>query len=242
MKNSEVNFFEYIGAEEQNLITSIVNFKSELELFLNLDKIYKEPLKRMQVSEEESIIPTLYYFVHFYLYFSVSCFLRCHISECLAAVRKAIDASLSAYKIILEPNTAEQYLNRDKYFLRIKDNIQRDIKGDSSKYPLAHSLIKMHDLCSEYGSHADFSTFSDRLLIKKDEIMFHYFQISRSIENNKFYLLVSLYVYLLIFLIFKIFIDSKLKIIDPVWEMEIQNLQSKLEELANRYRPSKRRK
>ena len=41
MKLGELNFLEYIGKEEQNLLTSIVNFKSEFDLFYQVDKIYQ---------------------------------------------------------------------------------------------------------------------------------------------------------------------------------------------------------
>ena len=102
MKIIEGNFLEYLGIEEQNLLTSIVNFRSEFDLFYNLDKIYQEPLNRLKVPEEKSLVPQLYRFVHFHLYFSISCLLRSHLSESLSSTRKAIDAALSAYKIILE--------------------------------------------------------------------------------------------------------------------------------------------
>ena len=58
-------------------------------------------------------------------------------------MRKAIDATLSAYKTILEPKYSEKYINRDKYFQFIKSNMQKEIKKNSSKYPLAHELIKI---------------------------------------------------------------------------------------------------
>ena len=94
MKLGEQNFLEYLGNEEQNLLTSIVNFKSEFDLFYNIDRIYQEPLKRLVVSSDDVVVPQLYLFVHFHLYFSMSCLLRSHLSETLSSLRKAIDASL----------------------------------------------------------------------------------------------------------------------------------------------------
>lgn len=241
MKMTELNFLEYLGAEKQNLLTSIINFRSEFDRFYNLDGIYQEPLRRLEVSEEKSLVPQLYLFVHFYLYFSISCLLRSHLSECLSSVRKAIDASLTAYKIILEPQTSQRYLNRDIYFQHIKTNIQREIKKDSSKYPLARRLIGIHDACSEYGSHADISSFIHRLEVKdipgtrKDRLLVHYFQSPRQIEEYKYYFIFTLQAFFLMFMIFKTFFDANLKIVDPNWEEVIKALGPELEKLRRRY-------
>ena len=116
MKLGELNFLEYLGNEKQNLLTSVVNFRAEFDLFYNVDRIYQEPLKRLVVSADDVIVPQLYLFVHFHLYFSISCLLRSHLSETLSSLRKAIDATLSAYEVILKPETATAYLNRDRHF------------------------------------------------------------------------------------------------------------------------------
>ena len=237
MKIDEINFLEYLSKEEQNLLTSFNNFRNEFDLFYNIDRIYQEPLRRLVVSEDEAIIPQLYLYVHFHLYFSISTLLRSHLSECLASMRKAIDAALSAYKIILEPDYSEKYINRDKYFLFIKRNIQNEIKKDSSKYPLAHDLLKLHDANSEYGSHADISSFFHRFEIRKlqeinqDQFLLHYFQFPRNQEEYRFYYIVTLQAFYLMFLIFKLFLDKKLKIIDQRWESTIASLGPTLDKL-----------
>jgi len=237
MKLGELNFLEYLGNEEQNLLTSIVNFKDEFDLFYNLDRIYQEPVKRLVVTANNIVVPQLYLFVHFHLYFSMSCLLRSHLSETLSSLRKAIDASLCAYKIILDPNMSMSYINRDKYFQFIKANIQKEIKNDTKLYPLAHDLIKIHDACSEYGSHSDISSFFHRLETKETEnkdqemILLHYFQFPRNPEEYKFYYLTTLQGFYAMFLIFKLFLDENLKIIDPKWESTINYLGPHLNKL-----------
>ncbi len=238
MKIKELNFVEYIGLEEQNLLTSMTNFRKEFDLFFNIDKIYQEPLRRLDVPEKEFIIPQLYLFVHYHLYFSVSCLLRSHLSECLNSMRKAIDASLTAYKLILEPELTEKYINRDNYFQFIKGNFQRELKKDESKYPLAKTLLNLHDACSEFGSHADISSFFHRLEFKettslnKQNIMVHYFQFPRNPEEYRFYYLVTLQAFFHMFLVFKIFLDDKLKIYDPKWEETIKFMGPELDKLC----------
>jgi hypothetical protein len=169
MKPGELNFLEYLGNEEQNLLTGIVNWKKEFDLFYDLDRVYQEPLRRMIVSFGSEAVPRLYLFVHFHLYFSASCLLRCHLSETFSSLRKAIDASLCAYRILVKPDSELAYLERDKYFQFIKSNIQREIKKDASLYPLAHDLLFIHEKCSEFGSHSDPSSFIHRLERKKTD-------------------------------------------------------------------------
>ncbi len=145
-------------------------------------------------------------------------------------MRKAIDASLCAYKMILNPESERAYLERDKYFQYIKSNIQREIKKDTSLYPLAHELISIHDMCSEYGSHSDISSFFHRLERKETEdeksnmILLYYFQFPRNEEEFRFYYLSMLQAFYSMFLIFKPFLNENLKIIDPKWESTIDHL------------------
>jgi hypothetical protein len=247
MQIQELNFIEYLSREEHNLLSSFVNFREEFDLFYNLDKIYQEPLRMLVVSEDNLVVPQLYLFVHFHLYFSVSCMLRAHLSECLSSIRKAIDASLSAYKIILEPQCATQYLNRDKLFQYIKSHLQGERNKNSSKYPLANILIKIHDDCSEYGSHADINSFFHRLEIKnvpgtnKEQLLVHYFQFPRQTEEYKFYFVVTLEAFFLMFMIFKLFFNANHEIIDPKWEQVIKTIGPRLEELRSMY-DAKRKK
>ena len=244
IKISDSNFLEYLGAEEHNLLASVVNFKSDFDLFCNLDQIYREPLirlDRLEIPPSKAVIPRLFLFVHFHLYFSVSCILRSHLSECLNSMRKAIDASLSAYQIVLEPSLAQAYENRDPMFQQIKNHVQKEIKKDSSKYPLAHQLIDIHGLCSEFGSHADVSSFFHRLELKPDangkkELRVHHFQFPKKKSEYQFYFIATLQGFYLMFKIFKIFFDQNLKIIDINWEQRIEVLGKKIDEQRKIYK------
>jgi hypothetical protein len=232
----ELNFLEYLGTEEQNLLTGLVLLKDDFNFFLGLDYIYQEPLKRLVISEKDDLIPCqLYRLIHFHLYFSMSCLLRYHISESLFSTRKAIDAALTAYKLILEPETTEKYKQRDNYFQYIKSHIQKERKKDMSKYPLASELLAVHDLCSKYGSHADIDSFQNRIEVRKSSetnkgfIMLHYFEISDSAEMRKIYFQI-LRIFYSIFQIFKIIFDKRLKLFDTEWEFTIKNFVEKLDE------------
>ena len=66
MKEKEINFLEYLGHEETNLLTSIIQNYPEFGLFSELDNIYQAPIKRIEIIEREKTVPQLYIFVHFY--------------------------------------------------------------------------------------------------------------------------------------------------------------------------------
>ena len=237
------NFLEYLGIEEKNMLVNIVEFREEFESFNILDNIYRKPLNRFsEISDERSnVIMGLYYFVHISLYFAFSCLLRCHILECLSTTRKAIDAALSAYKIILEPSTYKNYLNRDNYFQCIKRNMQDENKKDSKKYPIAKPLFLFHDLCSRYGSHADKDSFeiivSQKPIpeIKKLEKSFNYFQFFEKQEINRFFYQTILSMFFLNFEIFRKHFDLELKIIDPEWQKAIKAFKKTSNEQLKKY-------
>ncbi len=105
MNVTQKHFADYLGIEETNLLASIINFRGEFDLFYNIDDVYRAPLNRLIVGEDEAVIPQLYLFVHFHMYFAVSCILRSHLSDALSSTRKAIDAGLTAYELILDPET-----------------------------------------------------------------------------------------------------------------------------------------
>ncbi|MCP4987400.1 MAG: hypothetical protein GY928_15490 [Colwellia sp.] len=240
MKVGELNFFEYIGTEEQHLLKNINNFRQEFDLFYTIDRLYQEPIKRLVVPNDDIVMSPLYLFVHFHLYFSMSCLLRSHLSECLASIRKAIDASLSAYKIILEPTFSKKYSEGDNYFKYIKRSIQKEREKDTSKYPLAPELIKMHEACSQFGSHADDSSLFHRFETKEipgtnqDQNILSYFQIPKNHEECKFYYFVTLQTFYQMFLIFKLFLDKNLEIIDPNWENIVCKLGPELQRLKDK--------
>lgn len=241
MKIGYLDFMEYLGKEEQNLLISINKFKDEMELLASLDKIYQEPVLRLEIPKERSMIPQLYLFVHFHLYFSVSCLLRPHLSESLSSTRKAIDASLSAYKIIVDPGTSVMYENRDKIFQNIKKHFSDEFKKNSDKYPLAISLAKIHEFCSRFGSHADIDSFFHRLEFsdvigeRKDQMTFHYFQLPRNLNEHKYYLILTFQAFYKMFEIFKLLFDKELRIIDMDWENTITRLGPQLDSLRRKY-------
>ena len=121
------------------------------------------------------------------------------------------------------------------------DQKSKERNKDPSKYPLAHGLIKMHSLCSKFASHADIDSFLDRLETRempnepRRQLLFHNFQVPRQPEEYNYYFDTILSGFLLLFRIFKLFFDKKLKIVDPEWEPSIEKIDKRVSQLSERY-------
>lgn len=224
-----IDFLDFLSLEERNLLASMCNMREEFDLFFNLDQIYKEPLVRLKPCPEDVVIPQLYFFAHYHLFISVSCLLRVHLSEALSSARKAIDGTLTAYKLIKEPQETESYLNGERQFINIKSTIKKQLAEDADSFPLAKGLIRLHELFSQFGSHADFSSFAHRMQVIRDvnrdtEVLFDYFHKPENPEEFKYYFLCVLHAYFQMFLIFRKYFDGQFRIVDPGWEGRIESL------------------
>jgi hypothetical protein len=191
--NGRTDFLEYLGREEQNLLTSFAKFGDKLVLMQQLDSLWRKLLDfDKETSEEYLPLFMMSERAHFHLYFSISCLLRGHLSECFWSTRVAVEAALSAYKMSAEPGTYKEYLERHPDFLYIKSHIEKARKKDKSKYPLAPWLIEAHNTCSQYGSHIDIDSFAYRL--KQQDIAnssahlmaFHYFEFPEAEKEAEF--------------------------------------------------------
>ncbi len=235
----ESNFFKFISVQENNLLASIHNQRKEFDLFSKLDFIYKRPWGRVEVKRSEVLIPALYGYVNNQLYLAIAAILRVHISQALSETRIAIDGTLTAYKIIESPETGSDYLNESHYFKKIKYNIEKERKDDERKFPLAQRILKFHDSCSQFGSHADVGSFVHRYeqedsgVEGKEFVKINFFQIPENEDTFAYYFTVILVIFFQMFRIFKEYFDGTFKIEDSEWEYAILALAKNLEEHEN---------
>jgi len=108
----------------------------------------------------------LYLFTHYHLYLSMVTLARCHLSDSLASTRKAIDATLTAYRLHVQPETLQEYLDEKGSYRFITRTIARAREKDDKLFPLAPPLLHLHGVCSQFGSHADISSFAHRVNVK----------------------------------------------------------------------------
>ena len=163
------NIFGFLGAEESNLLTTLRTCHRDFSIMLPMiDGAFQAPIGHIAIpvnDDHKRTVLCLYLYVHGQMYFSVACLLRCHLSNSLASTRKAIDATLTAYRLIEEPATLPQYEAGDFSYQFVKRYVEKARKKDASLYPLAVDLLKFHDLCSQFGSHADIATFIHKIAI-----------------------------------------------------------------------------
>ena len=172
MAEQQTNLLAFIGKEETNLLVTMFKCHNDIVFFTSLDAAYQAPIRFIDINfndEYKKTIISLYLFTHYQLYFSTVSLLRCHLSDSLSSTRKAIDSTLTAYRLIEEPTTLLQYHNRDRSYQNIKSYFSQIIKKDQTRFVLAPELITLHDLCSEFGSHADISSFIHRVSVKSTE-------------------------------------------------------------------------
>lgn len=244
MIGDSIRFPGFLAVQEENLLASIMNFRDGLDLFARLDGLYRG-LPKIDSGDVKGdfALGLLYYRTHFHYYFGASCFLRCHLSEALATTRIAIDAALSAYRIALEPARGGAFLERSDYFQHIKRNIKKEIRDDGSMYPLAHGLIKLHETCSEFGSHADASSFAHRVDFAEEEggwqaVRFQYFQFPSDPIRHGRDLTVFLEAFFQMYLIFRRAQEGTQPIIAPRQLQDIEEVKKGLHALKARYASS----
>lgn len=227
MALGHIDFPTFLAGEEQNLLITWSNLHPDFQVFTRLDSLLREPVALIDVPSGQEVVPGLYLFTHYHLYVSVANLARSHLSESLASTRKAIDASLAAYEIILDPSTAPLYEARDKRFLFIKAHIDKARKADESRYPLAVELIQFHDVCSEIGSHADISSFIYRVEQRemddpsKNQLFFHYFQFSTDTDEYHLHFVETLLAFFHIARIFEPMIKDRAKGLRADWSADL---------------------
>jgi len=232
----EIDFFSYLGDEEENLLKSIFNFNKEIGLLKLLDDCFQIQFGRFSADQnklDEVLVATLFMHVHSHYYICFSQFLRCHLSMAYCVLRIAIDACLAAYHIIKKPEDAEKYIEQNRFFLFIKRNIEKALRKNPDTYPKAINLINLHDICSSFGSHADVTTLVHRLdLSNRDKISLGYFQFPGEEKEFGKHFLTLLKGYLIIFEIFSDYVEDKVDSKEKELEEKLDVLRSFLKRPA----------
>ena len=212
----ETNLLEFVSKEENNLLTTLVNYHADIGQFSKVDGHFQAPTKHVAVPAADTYGRTilgLYLFTHYHLYLSFVTLIRCHLSDSLASTRKALDATLTAYRLHAEPNTLDEYLNERGTYKFIARTISRAREKDANLFPLAPSLLHLHGVCSQFGSHADISSFVHRIKVVpldagKGVVEHLMFQYPKDPEEFRYYLVSTMSAYILML---QVFIDSVAK-------------------------------
>ena len=191
----ETNLVGFISREEHNLLTTMLNHRVDVDQFSVVDGHFQAPVKHLSVPATDQ-----HGQIMLGLYLSFATLMRCHLSDSLASTRKAIDATLSAYRLHVEPGTLPEYLEAGSSYRFIKKTIEKARKVDEIAYPLAPPLLELHGTCSAYGSHADIASFAHRIKVVPNglgsALMEHsMFQYPEDPEEFRYYLAATLSAY-----------------------------------------------
>lgn len=208
----ETNLIEFASKEEHNLVTSIHTYHDDVAHFARVDGHFQAPVKHVDVPAADNygrMVVGLYLFAHYHLYLSFATMLRCHLSDSLASTRKAIDATLTVYRLHIDPATLQEYLDERGTYKFITRTIRRSREKDASTFPLAPPLLHLHDVCSQYGSHADVASFAHRVEVvplNKDQAVVEHlmFQYPKDPDEFRYYIVSTISAFLLML---EVFID-----------------------------------
>ncbi|NUO18924.1 hypothetical protein HUU59_05695 [bacterium] len=131
---------------------------------------------------ESTLIAFLWNTIHERYLLFIAHYLRSHQQDAYSALRHAIDASFVAFLMIKRIGEIEGYTKRHREFKYAKQSIEEYLKAQSSPNLMLSDLVRMHELCSQHGSHADFIAIMNGRFggqtIRKDrsDIRFDYFQ------------------------------------------------------------------
>lgn len=157
------NLLSFIAEEHACELVSTFKHHEHLSMFTAVDSLFQAPIPHFDVEHGLGTVSQLYLFVQYYMYAAMSNVMRLHQSEAYSCTRIAIDATLTAYRIIENQDLHPLYQQRDHTFQIIARFMKKATKADHTKFPLAKDLLAAWDICSEFGSHADVSTFFYRM-------------------------------------------------------------------------------
>lgn len=236
--NTEFNFFEFLGGQETNLLVLLHNHKNEFDYFSRLDKLFEIAVRpKGTLSGVDSFPFSLFLYIHYHLYFSLSCFLRGHIHDAFFSARKAIDATLYSFLILENPDKKEaqvrKFIEMDKEFKNARFTVQNKIENNEiSKlhlcYPYLENLCNNHKTFSSFSAHVDLNALVYHWEKTDDGNKMKYFQLPKTKEEISYWYLSLLHVFSQTCPIFFGFLSENGKV-DQKWFNQLVSLTNDIE-------------
>jgi len=157
------NLLQFLAEEHACELVSVHKHPLHLHLFTAVDGLFQAPIPYCETPPGLGTVSQLYLLVQYQLYAAMSSSMRLHQSEAYSSTRVAIDATLSAYRIIEKPELHALYQARDYSFQTVARFMKRERTKNPLSFPLAGEMLVAWDHCSQFGSHADVSSFFYRM-------------------------------------------------------------------------------
>lgn len=231
------DFIDYLSSQERNLLVSLIELDEEFAIFKVMDRVVRDGIDQAVVPKDIDTVAELLLVCHGQFYGAISELLRGKTSDAFIATRKAIDAAFTAYRLQQEPDSVKSYKSRAWSFVTIKRTIADARKKDSSVYPLADGLIDIHEKCSQYAAHADYSAIEPRLEASVEgRRLYHYFDLPKDHKSYRELFLYLLVIYHRVFAIFSGFVASSIRENGNQWEAAFMAVGVKLGEASAQLR------
>lgn len=232
------NIIEFIGLEYHNELASVANLKEEFLFLKELDEIYQEIQHAFMATPNNQIITIMFLQAHTEFYVGMSQFLRCHLSKAFLSLRIAIDASFNAYYLTKHSEHTKDFIDdkgplQKKVFWRIKDYISKK----PQVFPLAHKLIKIHEVASNFAAHSSMQSIAYKYESENKEMLLCYFDKLQINEFMWHYFVLLIGYFKIWQLFYNCFFINELKIVCPERDRRVAAFEKNLILKSKQYRP-----
>src|SRR6266404_1260811 len=146
----------------------------------------------------------------------------------LASVRVATDAALIASVIIKDRAAQVAYVKREKPFDKLNRHLKNLVANRADLHHAVAKLLRLHDLCSSFASHADIKSFVHRIGFtrdgKKRGLEVQYFQFSDNKAQRRVHALNIFYCFVLILDLFADYLVDEQKSVPAEWRDRVVKL------------------
>lgn len=222
------DLFGFVSAENENFLNTLASFEDEKHILTTVQSLYSEVIKPRELNENDVVLFQLLLLTHYHFLFSLSCFMRGHLSEAFASVRVATDAALIASVIITDRSAQVAYLKREKPFDKLNRHLKNLVANGTDLHHAVAQLLKLHDLCSTFASHADVNSFVHRFGFTRDGqkrgLQLQYFQFSPNEAERRVHVLNIFYCFVLILDLFADYLVDEQKTVPAEWRTRVVKL------------------
>jgi hypothetical protein len=223
------DLLRFVSAENANFLNTFANLSDEKDILTKLEGLYAAVITPPRaIPENDIVLFQLLQLTHYHFLFSLSCLMRCHLSEAFASVRVAVDAALIASVIIDDRSAQVAYVKREKPFDKLNRYLKNLIDKGTNLHHAVPQLLKLHGICSSFASHADIGAFVHRVMISKDgdkrKIDLQYFQFANSEARRKVHCFNIFYCFVLILDLFSDYLVEERKAVSAEWRKDVIRL------------------
>jgi hypothetical protein len=224
-----IDIVRFVSLENEQFLVSLANNNDDLQLINHLQGLYSAAMTNVTVDENVFVIFQLLTFTHYHFLFSLSCHMRCHLSEAFASARAAIDAALIAAQIIHDRSSQVAYAKREKPFDKLLRHFRNMVKDNKTlPHALVPELLKLHDSISSFASHADIASFVHRIKRVENDgksvMAVQYFQFATNKIERKIHTNALLHTFVMILDVFSDFLVAEQKAVPKEWQKELREL------------------